>query len=333
MKLCTYDSGMGPQAGIVVGDRVLNAQTVLGLRYAIRDVQALLEIPEALTSLRSALASGTASEGDELASVTLRSPVLQPPTIRDFFVYEGHANGGGTRQLSDAWYRLPIFYFSNTLRVFGHEDVIPYPSATQHLDYELEIGIVIGKEGSNVTDDEAMDYIAGFTIFNDWSCRDLQRDESAAGLGPAKGKDSATTLGPYVVTLDELESQIHDKALHARCTLKVNGEQWMDNDASVMYHNWGAIIERASHDSRIVPGDVIGSGTVTGGSIGEAIRNGLPARYLEVGDVVEIEVEGLGVLRNRIGRPAIKHDANYRFAVPEGVFQPPTPLETTRSPF
>jgi fumarylacetoacetate (FAA) hydrolase len=244
--------------------------------------------------------------------------VLQPPTVRDFFVFEGHANAGGTRELNEAWYRLPIFYFSNTLRIFGPEDQVPYPSASNRLDYELELGIVIGREGSNVREADAMDYIAGFTIFNDWSCRDLQRDESQVGLGPAKGKDSATTLGPWVVTTDEIAPYLRDGRLHSRCTLKVNGVQWMDGNAGIMYHTWGAIVERASRDSRIVPGDVLGSGTVTGGTIGEAIRNGLPARWLEVGDVVEIEVEGIGVLRNTVG-PKVDPDPGYRFKAAAGV--------------
>ena len=230
----------------------------------------------------------------------LRAPILQPPTVRDFMVYEGHASAGGTRQLSDAWYRLPIFYFSNPLCIFGPEDAVPYPSASEQFDYELELAAVIGREASNVAEADAFSYIAGFTIFNDWSCRDLQRDEMEARLGPAKGKDSASSLGPWIVTTDELAPFIRDGRLHVRCTLKVNGIQWMENNAGIMYHSWGAMIERASRDSRMVPGDVLGGGTVTGGSIGEAIRNGFPARYLEPGDIVEIEVEGIGVLRNTI---------------------------------
>ena len=173
-------------------------------------------------------------------------------------VYEGHANAGGTRQLSDAWYRLPIFYFSNPLCIFGPEDAVPYPSASEQLDYELELAAVIGREASNVAEADAFSYIAGFTIFNDWSCRDLQRDEMEARLGPAKGKDSASSLGPWIVTTDELAPFIRDGRLHVRCTLKVNGVQWMENNAGIMYHSWGAMIERASRDSRLVPGDVLG---------------------------------------------------------------------------
>jgi 2-keto-4-pentenoate hydratase/2-oxohepta-3-ene-1,7-dioic acid hydratase in catechol pathway len=316
MKLCTYDTGNGPHAGVIVDERVLDVATLLGEQGGLRDVRALLELPnDSLTRLKAALGSARTTQGVPLASVRLRAPVLQPPTVRDFMVYEGHATAGGTRQVSDSWYRLPIFYFSSPLRIFGPEDAVPYPSASDQLDYELELGAVIGREGSNIAEADALAYIAGFTIFNDWSCRDLQRDEMEARLGPAKGKDSATSLGPWVVTTDELAPYIRDGRLYGRCTLKVNGVQWMDNDAGLMYHTWGAMIERASRDSRIVPGDVLGGGTVTGGSIGEAIRNGLPARYLQPGDVVEMEIEKIGVLRNTIA-PKVNPDPHYRFKAP-----------------
>jgi 2-keto-4-pentenoate hydratase/2-oxohepta-3-ene-1,7-dioic acid hydratase in catechol pathway len=318
MKLLTYDAANGPRAGVVVDGQVLDIATLLKEQNGLRDIRALLELPnDPLTRLKSALSSARTAQGGSLAGVRLRAPILQPPTVRDFMVYEGHANAGGTRQLSDAWYRLPIFYFSNPLCIFGPDDAIPYPSASEQLDYELELAAVIGREASNVAEADAFSYIAGFTIFNDWSCRDLQRDEMEARLGPAKGKDSASSLGPWIVTTDELASFIRDGRLQVRCTLKVNGVQWMENNAGIMYHTWGAMIERASRDSRMVPGDVLGSGTVTGGSIGEAIRNGFPARYLEPGDVVEIEVEGIGVLSNAIA-PKVNPDSNYRFKAPRG---------------
>jgi fumarylacetoacetate (FAA) hydrolase len=316
MRLCTYDTGNGPRAGVVVDERVLDVATLLGETGGVHDVRALLELPDnPLRRLKTALSEASSPQGLPRAGLRLRAPILQPPTVRDFMVYEGHATQGGTRQVPDAWYRLPIFYFSNPLRIFGPDDAVPYPSASEQLDYELELGAVIGREGSNIAEADALSYVAGFTIFNDWSCRDLQRDEMEARLGPAKGKDAATSLGPWMVTTDELAPHLRDGRLHVRCTLKVNGVQWMDNDAGLMYHNWGAMIERASRDSRIVPGDVLGGGTVTGGSIGEAIRNGFPARYLQPDDVVEIEVEGIGILRNTIA-PKINPEPNYRFKAP-----------------
>jgi fumarylacetoacetate (FAA) hydrolase len=316
MKLISYDTANGTRAGVVVDGRVLDVTKLLEERDGVRDVRALLELPnDPLRRLKSALGSAQAAQGIPQGKVRLRAPILQPPTVRDFMTYEGHASAGGTRQLSDTWYRLPVFYFSNPLCIFGPEDAVPYPSASEQLDYELELAAVIGREASNVAEADAFSYIAGFTIFNDWSCRDLQRDEMEARLGPAKGKDSASSLGPCIVTTDELAPFIRDNRLHVLCTLKVNGVEWMHNNAGIMYHSWGAMIERASRDSRMVSGDVLGGGTVTGGSIGEAIRNGFSARYLEPGDVVEIEVEGIGVLRNTIA-PKMNPNPNYRFKAP-----------------
>jgi fumarylacetoacetate (FAA) hydrolase len=317
MKLLTYDAGSGPRAGVLIEDRVLDASALLGAREALRDVRALLELSESsLDRLRAALASDTLAPSLPLDSVRLRAPVLQPPTVRDFMDYEAHcAHYRGLRgePVPEAWYRLPVFYFSNPLCMIGPEDELPHPSASDRLDYELELAAVIGREGSDVAEADAMSYVAGFTILCDWSARDLQFDEMQAGLGPAKGKDFGISLGPIMVTPDELAPHLKDGRLAVRCTLTVNGDRWMDGDGGTMYHTWGQLIERASHDSRIVPGDVLGSGTVGGGTVGEAQHGGYPqARYLQPGDVVEIEVEGLGLLRNRIA-PKRNPDLDYRF--------------------
>jgi 2-keto-4-pentenoate hydratase/2-oxohepta-3-ene-1,7-dioic acid hydratase in catechol pathway len=324
MKLLTYDNGAGPRCGVLQDGQVLDVTALLGEDRTLRDVQALLELPnDPLDRVRNALSRGMGAPGAPLDRVRLRSPVLRPPTVRDFMVYEEHATAQGTRRREDAWYRMPIFYFSSPLCIYGPEDQIPYPSAAERLDYELELGCVIGREGSNIAEADGLDYIAGFLIFNDWSARDLQTDESAVGLGPAKGKDSASSLGPWLVTADEMAPYLRDGRLGVKCTSKVNGDFWLkDGDGSVAYHTWGAVVERASRDSFIVPGDVLGTGTVGGGSIGEAIRKGYDkARFLKPGDVVEFEVEGIGVLRNTVGPKAIS-DAGYRYKAKE---QPPLP--------
>lgn len=316
MKLVTYNAGAGPHCGVVQGEQVVDAAALLAAAHPLRDVQALLETgPDAIQRVQDALAAGAANAPVfELAEVRLQSPVLRPPTIRDFMIFEEHATQQGSRQREEAWYRLPIFYFSNPLCVYGPEDTIPYPAAAAMLDYELEIACIIGKEGVNVAAAEALDYIAGFCIFNDWSCRDLQRDESAVGLGPAKGKDSASSLGPCLVTTDELRPYLREGRLGVKCSARVNGVPWVDDsDGGLAWHTWGDLVERASRDSRIAAGDVLGCGTVGGGSIGEAIRKGYPARFLQPGDVVEQEVEGLGLLRNTIGPPGdIPADYRYR---------------------
>ena len=315
MKLLTYDSGSGPRCGVLRDNMVIDVTALLGEDQTLKDVRALLELGDApIDRVRDALASDIAAPGLPLPMARLRAPVLQPPTVRDFFSFEGHASGQGARKLHEAWYRLPVFYFSNTTRIFGPEDEVPFPSATNRLDYEMELGCVIGREGCDIAAADAMDYIAGFCIFNDFSARDLQFDEMAVGLGPAKGKDAATSLGPWLVTTEEMAPYLCDGRLQVKCTARVNGAVWLDEgDGAAAHFSWGDFVERASKDSRIVPGDVLGSGTVSGGSIPEAIARGIKgARYLKPGDVVELEVEGIGTLRNTLG-PKLNIDPDYRF--------------------
>lgn len=324
MKLLTYDTGNGPRCGVIRDDQVVDVSSLLATAQSLPDVRALLELGDsALDRVGDALDRRIAAPSVPLEGLRLRSPILQPPTVRDFMIFEEHATAQGTRERQEAWYRMPIFYFSSPLRIFGPDEIVPYPSASEMLDYELEIGCVIGRDGSNVSEEDALSYIAGFLIFNNWSCRDLQRDESEVGLGPAKGKDSASTLGPWLVTTDEMAPYLKEGRLHVTCSAKVNGDFWVqDSDGGLAYHTWGSMVERASKDSRIAPGDVLGCGTVGGGSIGEAIRKGYEkARFLQPGDVVEMEVEGLGRLRSTIG-PKENENPNYRYQPNE---QPPLP--------
>ncbi|HAA95961.1 MAG TPA: hypothetical protein DHW65_01545 [Dehalococcoidia bacterium] len=317
MKLLTYDAGNGPRCGVLDDGQVVDVSALVGNGQVLRDVKALLETGDsAIDRVRDALAKGNDAQRTPLADAKLLSPVLQPPTIRDFIVYEEHASNQGTREPAEVWYRMPVFYFSNPLCVFGTDAEIPFPAASEQFDYELEIGCIIGKEGRNVSAADAMEHVAGFTLFNDWSARDLQVDEMAFGLGPAKGKDTASSVGPWLVTTDELAPFLKDGRLTLNCEVRVNGEHWLrDGAAEHAYHSFEDMIERASMDSRIVPGDVIGSGTVGGGSIREAIRKGYEsARFLEPGDVVEHEVENIGVLRGTIG-PKPKLDPSYRYQV------------------
>lgn len=317
MKLLTYETDKGPRCGVLQGGQVVDVSDLLE-GQPLQDVRALLELGESsIDRVRDVLAKGISTPAVSqiaLADAKLRAPIIQPPTVRDFIVYEEHASNQGTREPNEVWYRMPVFYFSNPLCIYGTDAEIPFPSASSQFDYELEIGCVIGKEGRDVPAAEAMDYIAGFTLFNDWSARDLQVDEMAFGLGPAKGKDTASSIGPWLVTTDELAPYLKDGRLDLSCEVRVNGVPWLKDGAAIdAYFSFADMIERASKDSRIVPGDVIGSGTVGGGSIREAIRKGYPgARFLEPGDVVEHEVEGIGILRNTIG-PKEGYDPEYRY--------------------
>jgi fumarylacetoacetate (FAA) hydrolase len=233
---------------------------------------------------------GAAREHDEYAldDVRLLAPVPRPPSVRDFYAFEEHVRNAarvtGRPGVPAEWYEQPVFYFSNPAAIYGPEDEIPYPEGSQKLDYELEVAAVIGNAaGAGV--------IGGFTIMNDWSARDLQRQEMKVGLGPAKGKDFATSLGPVVVTPDELGD------LRLEMVARVNGEERSRGNLGDMYHSWESIVARASANTRLLPGDVLGSGTVGTGCILEHGDN----RWLQPGDVVELEVEGIGVLRNVIG--------------------------------
>jgi fumarylacetoacetate (FAA) hydrolase len=231
---------------------------------------------------------GSAREHAEhaLEDVDLRAPVYHPPSVRDFYVFEQHVKTARALrglEMVPEWYEIPAFYFSNPAAIFGPEQEVPYPEGTQELDYELEVAAVIGAEGQ----------IGGFTVMNDWSARDLQRPEMKVGLGPAKGKDFATSLGPILVTPDELGD------LRLEMVARVNGEERSRGNLGDMYHSWESIVEYAARNTTLRAGDVLGSGTVGTGCILE-LGDG---RWLQPGDVVELEVEGIGVLRNRVGQP------------------------------
>jgi fumarylacetoacetate (FAA) hydrolase len=218
-----------------------------------------------------------------LADVDLRPPVLHPPSVRDFYAFEQHvkaARGLRGQDVPREWYEIPVFYFSNPAAIYGPGEDIPYPEGTHELDYELEVAAIIGANG----------HIGGFTVMNDWSARDLQRAEMKVGLGPAKGKDFATSLGPVVVTPDEVDGT------SGTMVARVNGEERSRGDLADMHHSWDAIVAQATRNTKLRPGDVLGSGTVGTGCI---LEHG-DGRWLQRGDVVELEVEGIGVLRNRV---------------------------------
>jgi fumarylacetoacetate (FAA) hydrolase len=228
---------------------------------------------------------GSAREHAEfaLADVDLRPPVLHPPTVRDFMAFEEHvatARKQRGAEVPKEWYEIPVFYFSNPTAIFGPGDDVPYPEGTQELDYELECAAIIGADGK----------VGGFTVLNDWSARDLQRAEMRVGLGPAKGKDFATSIGPLLVTPDEFDGS--SGAMVAR----VNGEERSRGNLADMYHGWDALLERSARNTVLRPGDIIGSGTVGSGCI---LEHG-DGRWLQRGDVVELEIEGIGVLRNTV---------------------------------
>jgi 2-keto-4-pentenoate hydratase/2-oxohepta-3-ene-1,7-dioic acid hydratase in catechol pathway len=276
VRLVTYDAGSGPRVGLLDGERVLDAGFE-GEMVAFIEAGAPAGDPRAV-------------DGD----ARLLAP-LRPRSLRDFLAFEGHLKGALGRlgrPIPDEWYELPAYYKGMPDTVIGPEDEIPWPSWTERLDHELELGCVIGRRCRDVAAADAGDVIFGYTIWNDISARDVQARELPIGMGPAKAKDwdGSNVLGPCIVTADELDAS----ALAMR--VRVNGEQWGEASSAEMHHTFADMIAYASRSQTLYPGEVFGSGTAPGGS-------GLELdRWLEPGDLVELEIEGIGVLRNRIGR-------------------------------
>jgi 2-keto-4-pentenoate hydratase/2-oxohepta-3-ene-1,7-dioic acid hydratase in catechol pathway len=229
-----------------------------------------------------------------LKDVRMRPPIPEPPSVRDFYAFESHVKKGFEKrgeQMPHEWYEIPVYYTSGRQNLVGTEDEVLWPSFTEKFDYELEIALVIGKTGRNISVEHAREYIAGFTVMNDFSARDIQRREMRVRLGPAKGKDWCTSMGPFLVTPDEIGDP-YNLAMTAR----VNGEEWSRGNTSSIHWKFEQMIEFLSRDQTIHPGDVLGSGTVGTGC-------GLELdRWVKPGDVIELEIEKIGILRNRVVR-------------------------------
>jgi 2-keto-4-pentenoate hydratase/2-oxohepta-3-ene-1,7-dioic acid hydratase in catechol pathway len=232
-----------------------------------------------------------------LHEVRLLAPLTRPRVLRDFLTFEGHMNQafkalGRKEPISPLWYEVPAYYKGNPDTVVGPEAEVPIPQYCEKFDFELELAIVIGRRGKNISKAEASRYIAGYTIWNDFSARDQQMKEGPLGMGPSKAKDfdCGNAIGPYLVTADEIDPGA--LAMRAR----VNGETWTDSTSAGRQFSFEDLVVHVSQSETIYPGEVWGSGTVTGGSGLEL------GRWLKAGDVIELEIEGIGVLRNRIVR-------------------------------
>ncbi|MGH3443657.1 MAG: fumarylacetoacetate hydrolase family protein [Nitriliruptorales bacterium] len=238
-----------------------------------------------------------------LDEVRLRAPIPTPPSVRDFYAFEDHvATSRRARgyQMDPAWYELPVFYFSNPHGIVGPDDEVALPPGSQALDYELEVAAVLGLGGRDIAAEDAAGHIAGFTIMNDWSARDLQRAEMALHLGPAKGKDFATTLGPFLVTPDELADVATERAYDLTMTASVNGKEYSRANLASIHWSFAELFAYASRGANVAAGDVLGSGTAGTGCILELSLVHGPDAYpwLEPGDEVVLSVDRLGELRN-----------------------------------
>jgi 2-keto-4-pentenoate hydratase/2-oxohepta-3-ene-1,7-dioic acid hydratase in catechol pathway len=256
-----------------------------------------------------ALRRGTAVP---LAEVRLLSPLECPSTFRDFYAFEDHVRAGRAwrgLEMDPDWYELPVFYFSNPYVFKGPGDIAMTPGTTQ-FDFELEVAAVLAGSGSDLTLEQAESLVAGYCVLNDWSARDIQQREMKLSLGPVKGKDSATGLGPFFVTKDELDDVRDGKGYRLRMTCEVNGVRYSDALWSDVYFSFGEMVAYASRGSAVRAGDVIGSGTCGTGCILELSRSADGGRFdwLRPGDVVSASVERLGTLTNTIiGATAATH--------------------------
>jgi 2-keto-4-pentenoate hydratase/2-oxohepta-3-ene-1,7-dioic acid hydratase in catechol pathway len=254
-----------------------------------------------------------------LGEVRLLAPLTNPRSFRDYIGFEMHmlnASKSFGHSIGSAWYEMPIFYFTNHQAVYGPDDEIQRPAKETNLDIELEIACIIGKKGKDIKAENAKPYIFGYTIFNDWTARAIQKREMELPLGPHKGKDFANAIGPCIVTADEMEQyrvgfsesyfesplkvpNYKGDRLNLRMTSRINGETICEGNYKTVFYNFEQMIERASENNvNLIPGDILGSGTVGWGSLIE--NNFSIHRPLEPGDIVELEIEGIGILRNKV---------------------------------
>ncbi|MCL4850447.1 MAG: fumarylacetoacetate hydrolase family protein [Bryobacteraceae bacterium] len=321
MKLCTFEVrtplGRQQRAGAVLDGGILDlnfgcasllARRGEPLPHRLADAlvpAAMLEFldvwsrsfPHALEVIAS-VEDGPGPNGETLLyrpeEVRVLAPLPNPRSLRDFYAFEGHVKKGFEKRgepMPQEWYEMPVYYKSGHHNIIGSGEDVLWPSFTEKFDYELELAAIIGKQGRNIPAERAREHIAGFTVMNDFSARDIQRKEMKVRLGPAKGKDWATALGPWLVTADELPNPYE-----LRMTARVNGELWSNGNSGSLFWRFEQMIEFLSRDDTIYPGDVLGSGTVATGC-------GLELdRWVQSGDVIELEIEKIGVLRNRVVR-------------------------------
>lgn len=323
MKLVTFEVrtpvGRFPRVGALDGERILDLNMAMARRLADRGEPRPRRLADALVppSMLELLRGGASSmatareafdyallaggrlegpEGETIAyardRVRLLAPLPDPPSLRDFIAFEAHVAATSRKRgqpIPPEWYKAPAYYKGNPRTVFGPDEELRWPLETTKLDYELELCCVIGREGIDIPEREAPAYIAGYTIMNDFSARDVQFQEMACRLGPAKGKDFGTAIGPCLVTPDEIADL---GAL--RMVARVNGEVWSEGRFGTIHWTFPQMIAHVSRDEAVHPGDLFGSGTVGGGC-------GLELdRYLNPGDVVELEIQPIGVLRTTI---------------------------------
>jgi 2-keto-4-pentenoate hydratase/2-oxohepta-3-ene-1,7-dioic acid hydratase in catechol pathway/glyoxylase-like metal-dependent hydrolase (beta-lactamase superfamily II) len=329
MKWVTYRSADGQRTGVVSGDLIHPAPPGVTLLDLIgRGAEGL--------RLAGEEALGSASDVVGLGDVTLMAPIPRPPSIRDSLCFLDHMRNcqavlGAGRELADAWYRIPAFYFACPATVLGPYDDVSIAPGSAWQDFELEVGAVIGTTGKDLTVEQAEQAIIGYMIFNDWSARDLQQLESQLAIGQAKGKDSGVTLGPYLVTPDELQAYRRDGKLGLQVSALVNDTEIGAGSTAQMDWSFAEVISYASRGVTLSPGDVFGSGTVPTCTLIEHLSltdlESFPG-WLHDGDVVTLRVQGLGETRQTVRASSAPHP----LAARPNPDAPPKPVRVNRAP-
>jgi 2-keto-4-pentenoate hydratase/2-oxohepta-3-ene-1,7-dioic acid hydratase in catechol pathway len=325
MRLASFEvaTDVGPRGRVGVlprdgdGDRLVDVTAAYGAALAAEGQQAAVELAatEAPPDMQAFLDRGevamaaartardhVAFEPDERGpagarcwydseAVRLLSPLPRPNTLRDCMAYEEHVRNSLDGEIPDVWYELPVYYKGNPESTVHPGEDVEWPTYTERLDYELELAAVVGREGRDLDAEEAGEYIAGYTVFNDFSARDIQGREMEGRLGPTKGKDFANGFGPYLVTADAID--ISEVTL----TAEVNDETWSEGTPGEMYHTFPDLLAYISRHETLYPGDVIGSGTVGRGCGLEL------GKWLDPGDTVRLSAEGIGTLEHTVVRP------------------------------
>jgi 2-keto-4-pentenoate hydratase/2-oxohepta-3-ene-1,7-dioic acid hydratase in catechol pathway len=284
-------------------------------RVVIVDGSSALPLPRRVTVLdvlamspseRDRLARESGEEAVPWSGLTVLPPI-RPTTLRDYMTFEQHLAGAikwvnPGAAIAPEWYEAPCFYFTNPLAVVGHGDAVMFPPGCEVLDFELELAVVLRSGGRDLTAEQAAECIGGYTILNDWSARDIQSREMKIGLGPVKGKDFASSLGPWIVTADELAPHVRGDRLDVDMTVSINGQVVGSDTALHMAWSFAEMIAYASRGAWVQAGDVLGSGTCGGGCLAElwGWAGGQDPAPLRPGDTIVLEVEGIGQLANTL---------------------------------
>ncbi len=317
MKLVTYKTDNRESLGIIIANQLYDLHTCDpklpgNMNAFLKGGKNLMKKAKAVEQqLQSKQLTQQPEQGYELLA-----PVPHPASCRDGYAFRQHVAAARRNRglaMIPEFDQYPIFYFTNHQAIYGPGDIKCMPDHFNKLDFELEAAIVIGKPGRNIKAAEADEYIAGYMIMNDLSARTLQMEEMLLNLGPAKGKDFATVIGPWLVTPDELEKYKTSpkpghtgSAYQLEMTCRVNGTKVSKGNMADMDWTFAEIIERASYGCELYPGDIIGSGTVGTGCFLELNGTGLlndphyQAQWLQAGDAVEMEITDLGILKNTI---------------------------------